>query len=144
MKNNGMALLAGIVFGLGLSLSQMTNPNKVLGFLDVTGNWDPSLAFVMIGALLVTFFGFKTILKREEPINESSFHLTNKQQLDKSLLLGSAIFGIGWGLSGYCPGPAVAALGLFSGEALVMVVSIYVGFWANKVFMNKISSPSEK
>jgi len=139
MKNNMMALLAGIVFGLGLSLSQMTNPNKVLGFLDVTGNWDASLAFVMIGALLVTFFGFKTILKREAPINEPNFHLANKQQLDKSLLLGSAIFGIGWGLSGYCPGPAVAALGLFSGEALVMVISIYAGFWANKVFMDKFS-----
>ena len=139
MKNNMMALLAGIVFGLGLSLSQMTNPNKVLGFLDVTGNWDASLAFVMIGALVVTFFGFKTILKRPAPINDPSFHLANKQQLDKSLLLGSAIFGIGWGLSGYCPGPAVAALGLFSGEALVMVISIYAGFWANKVFMAKLS-----
>ena len=132
MKKIFIALLSGIIFGLGLSLSQMTNPNKVINFLDITGQWDPSLAFVMIGALLVSFIAFRVVLKRADPILEEGFHLSKRTDIDKQLLAGAAIFGVGWGISGYCPGPAVANLGVGSFEALVMVVSIYSGFFFQK------------
>lgn len=137
MKMNIVALLAGIIFGLGLALSQMVNPVKVLNFLDVAGDWDPSLAFVMIGALLVTMLSFRIILKREQPIFETGFHVTKKNMIDRPLLLGASIFGIGWGLAGYCPGPAVASFGLLSVEAVVMVVAIYAGFFCHRWFADK-------
>ncbi|MCX7098617.1 MAG: YeeE/YedE family protein [Methylococcales bacterium] len=130
MKQNFMVLLCGVIFGIGLSLSQMINPNKVLDFLDISGNWDPSLLFVMIGALAVTLVSFKWVLKRPVPLLAERFHVSNNASVDKPLLLGAAIFGIGWGMSGYCPGPAVGSLGLLSMEALFMVASIYTGFFA--------------
>ena len=135
MKKILVAFISGIIFGLGLSLSQMMNPEKVIGFLDIGGNWDPSLAFVMIGALTVTFISFKWILNRSEPILENAFHLTKRSEIDKALLGGAAIFGIGWGMSGFCPGPAVASLGLGSIEAVVMVLSIYGGFFCQKMWV---------
>jgi uncharacterized membrane protein YedE/YeeE len=138
MKQNLIALLCGIIFGMGLSLSQMISPNKVLNFLDITGNWDPSLIFVMIGALAVAFVSFKWILKRPAPILAENFQLSRKLSVDKSLLLGAAIFGIGWGMSGYCPGPAVTGLGLLSLESIIMVAAIYLGFFAyNRLFEQK-------
>ena len=138
MKQNLIALLCGIIFGIGLSLSQMINPNKVLNFLDITGNWDPSLIFVMMGALAVAFVSFKWILKRPAPILAESFHISRKSPVDKPLILGAAIFGIGWGMSGYCPGPAVTGLGLLSFESVIMVVAIYLGFFAyNRFFEQK-------
>jgi uncharacterized membrane protein YedE/YeeE len=137
MKHNLIALLCGIIFGIGLSLSQMINPNKVLNFLDITGNWDPSLIFVMLGALAVAFFSFKWILKRPAPILAESFHISRKSSVDKTLILGGAIFGIGWGMSGYCPGPAVAGLGLLSFESVIIVAAIYLGFFTNNRFFSK-------
>lgn len=138
MKQNLVALLCGLIFGMGLSLSHMINPNKVLGFLDMTGNWDPSLLFVMMGALAVAFISFKIILKRPAPLLTESFHVSKKSAVDKPLLLGAAIFGIGWGLSGYCPGPAVAGLGLLSLESVIMVAAIYLGFFTyNRLFDKK-------
>ena len=138
MKKNLIALLCGIIFGIGLSLSHMINPNKVLNFLDVTGKWDPSLIFVMIGALVIAFVSFKLILKRPAPILAESFHVSRKTSVDKSLIIGAAIFGIGWGMSGYCPGPAVANLGLLSFESVIMVVAIYLGFFVfNRFFARK-------
>ncbi|MDP2180097.1 DUF6691 family protein [Methylicorpusculum sp.] len=130
MKNNTVALLCGIIFGAGLTLSQMTDPAKVLSFLDVTGNWDPSLIFVMLGALTITMISFRKILKKPSPLLTQRFVIASKTALDKPLILGSAIFGIGWGITGYCPGPSVAGLGLGNIEALIMVCSIYAGFWA--------------
>ncbi len=132
MKNNLVALLAGVIFGLGLALSQMIDPNKVLNFLDVTGNWDPSLAFVMMGALAVSMVSFRFILQRPTPIFETGFHVSKQTVINKPLILGSAIFGIGWGMTGYCPGPAVASLGLFSVEGTMMVVAIYTGFFSQR------------
>lgn len=132
-----IALLSGIIFGLGLSLSQMVNPNKVLAFLDIAGDWDPSLAFVMIGALAFAMPAFRWIRKRQQPLLEDGFHITHKTAIDKPLLWGAAIFGIGWGMSGYCPGPAVASLGFGSVEALVMIVSIYAGFFSERFFAKK-------
>jgi uncharacterized protein len=138
MKQNFMALLCGIIFGIGLSLSHMINPNKVLNFLDITGNWDPSLIFVMIGALAVAFVSFKWILKRPAPLLAESFHISRKSSIDKPLILGAAIFGIGWGMSGYCPGPAVAGLGLLSLESVIMVTGIFLGFFAfNRFFARR-------
>ncbi len=137
MNKNITALVCGLIFGIGLSLSQMINPNKVQGFLDITGNWDPSLAFVMIGALAVTFITFKWVLKRPTPLLDEDFYVTKNKQVDKPLLFGATIFGIGWGLSGYCPGPSIAGLGILSVEALVMVISICFGFFAHKFLTDK-------
>lgn len=130
MKNNTVALLCGIIFGAGLTLSQMTDPAKVLSFLDIAGNWDPSLIFVMLGALTVTMTSFRIILKMPSPLLAQRFLIASKTALDKPLILGSVIFGIGWGITGYCPGPSVAGLGLGNIEALIMVCAIYAGFWS--------------
>ncbi len=105
-----VALLAGTLFGLGLAVSGMMNPAKIVGFLDVAGDWDPTLAFVMGGALLVTIPAFRLILGRPRPILADGFALPTRSALDGRLLGGAALFGVGWGLSGFCPGPAVAAL----------------------------------
>ncbi len=137
MKINSVALLAGIFFGLGLALSQMIDPNKVLNFLDVSGNWDPSLGFVMMGALMVTMVTFRFILKRATPVFESGFHVSKQTIINKPLIVGAAVFGIGWGMTGYCPGPAVASLGLFSMEGVLMVVAIYAGFFAERYLVRK-------
>jgi uncharacterized membrane protein YedE/YeeE len=104
------ALFAGALFGLGLAVSGMMNPAKVIGFLDITGAWDPTLAFVMGGALLVTIPAFRLILGRQRPLLADGFALPTKSAVDGRLLGGAALFGVGWGLSGFCPGPAVAAL----------------------------------
>lgn len=136
-----IALLSGIIFGLGLSLSQMTNPNKVINFLDITGNWDPSLAFVMLGALVITLLSFRWVLKRPAPLLENGFHISKRTKIDKSLLGGAALFGIGWGMSGLCPGPAIANLGSGSIEAIVMVISIYAGMFCQKLFNDTSSKP---
>jgi uncharacterized membrane protein YedE/YeeE len=104
------ALAAGILFGLGLVVSQMVNPAKIVGFLDVTGKWDPTLLFVMGGALAVTIPGFRLILKRPHPLFAGGFLLPTKRDLDPRLIAGAALFGVGWGLAGFCPGPAVTAL----------------------------------
>lgn len=133
-----VSLISGIIFGLGLTLSQMVNPDKVIGFLDITGGWDPSLAFVMAGALSVTIPGFYWLIhKRGQPVFEEAFHLTHKTQIDKPLILGSIIFGIGWGMSGYCPGPAVAGIGLGNTEAILMVAAIYTGFFTQRFLIKK-------
>lgn len=124
-----ISLLSGILFGVGLSLSQMTNPNKIIDFLDITGNWDPSLALVMLGALSVTFISFKKILNRPKPLLENHFHLSKKTEIDRSLIVGATIFGIGWGISGYCPGAAVASIGLGIVEAFAVALSIYAGIF---------------
>jgi len=104
------ALACGLVFGLGLAISGMMNPAKVIGFLDVAGSWDPTLAFVMGGALLVAGPAYRLILARRRPVLDSGFSLPKKTGLDAPLIFGSALFGVGWGLVGFCPGPAVAAI----------------------------------
>jgi uncharacterized membrane protein YedE/YeeE len=110
MLRTFVALFAGALFGLGLAVSGMMNPAKVIGFLDFAGGWDPTLAFVMGGALLVTVPAFRLILGRPRPILAEGFALPTRSALDGRLLGGAALFGVGWGLSGFCPGPAVAAL----------------------------------
>ena len=105
------ALVSGLVFGLGLAVSGMMNPAKVIGFLDVTGDWDPTLAFVMVGALLVAIPAYRLVPRRGRPVLEERFSLPKKRTIDAPLLGGSALFGVGWGLVGFCVGPAIAALG---------------------------------
>lgn len=129
-----VALLSGLLFGAGLTLSQMTSPGKVINFLDITGNWDPSLIFVMAGALAVTTLCFRKILKRPAPLFDKQFYLSSKSAIDRPLIIGALIFGIGWGISGYCPGPSIAGLGLGNFEAVVMIGSIYLGFVAHRLY----------
>ncbi|MGZ8095764.1 MAG: DUF6691 family protein [Methylosarcina sp.] len=128
MKTNLTALVCGLIFGIGLSLSQMINPEKVLNFLDIAGNWDPSLLFVMLGALAVATVSFRVILKRPSPVLAERFQLSSKRSIDATLIVGAALFGIGWGMSGYCPGPAVTGLGLYSLESVITVGAIILGF----------------
>jgi uncharacterized membrane protein YedE/YeeE len=130
MKTNLIALLSGIIFGIGLSLSQMINSNKVLNFLDITGHFDPSLIFVMVGALSVAMLSFKWIRRLSVPLFGENFQLAKKTIIDKPLILGGCVFGIGWGMTGYCPGPVVAGLGLFSVESVIMIAAICAGFFA--------------
>ena len=124
---NLAALVSGLVFGLGLSLAQMTNPDKVLNFLDISGAWDPSLLLVLGGAVVLSGIAFHFVLKRSAPLWDELFHMPLPKAIDKPLIIGSALFGIGWGLSGYCPGPAIASLGFGNPEALWVVPSIIAG-----------------
>lgn len=133
------ALAVGLLFGLGLTVSQMIDPAKVLGFLDIAGNWDPSLAFVMGGALLVTFPGFRMVLPRGAPILHPQFHLPTKRDLDSRLLVGSAIFGAGWGIAGMCPGPAITALGLGYADVAWCVAGIIAGMALNRLLNRRLS-----
>ncbi len=127
MKRAIASGISGVFFGVGLALSQMINPNKVLNFLDVTGNWDPSLIFVMVGAILIGRIAFYFIPKRGAPLFEDVFKLPSRKDIDKPLLIGSAIFGIGWGVAGYCPGPAFATLATNTVEAILFIAAMIAG-----------------
>ena len=120
-------LFASALFGLGLAISGMVDPQKVVGFLDVTGDWDPTLAFVMGGALLVTIPAFRLIFRRPRPVLADEFELPKGKDLDARLLGGSALFGVGWGLSGFCPGPAVTALATGLTSVLAFVAAMVAG-----------------
>ena len=130
MQRTVIAGLIGLVFGTGIALSGMANPAKVLNFFDIAGTWDPSLAFVMGAALLVTAIGYGFVLKREKPICEAKFHLPTNRQLDLPLVAGSAVFGVGWGISGFCPGGAIPALGLGEVSTWAFVVAMLLGIFA--------------
>lgn len=121
------SLLVGTIFGIGLAVSGMMNPAKVLGFLDITGDWDPTLAFVMGGALLVAVPGFALLRKRNGPLLGGVFHLPTRKDLDARLLGGAALFGIGWGLGGFCPGPALSSLSTGIGGVYVFVAAMVAG-----------------
>jgi uncharacterized membrane protein YedE/YeeE len=127
MKHSIAALVCGIVFGLGLAISEMINPARVIGFLDITGDWDFTLALVMGGALIVTVIGFPLITKRSHPIFAEKFHLPTRSDIDSSLLGGAALFGIGWGIAGLCPGPAIAGLASLNPSIFLFVGAMIVG-----------------
>ena len=126
-------LIAGLIFGTGLILSGMANPIKVQNFLDFFGSWDPSLALVMGGAILVTMPGFWLVQKRKKPFFNNVFNLPTRTDFDFRLLAGAAIFGIGWGLGGFCPGPAVTSLSLAAKGTLVFVPAMLIGMTAAKL-----------
>lgn len=121
------ALLIGLIFGLGITISGMINPAKVLNFFDLAGSWDPSLAFVMAGALAVTIPGYRLAFKRPAPMMESRFQLPDIKVIDRRLVLGSATFGIGWGIAGFCPGGALPALGTGRADVLLFIAALIGG-----------------
>ncbi|GAA0561540.1 DUF6691 family protein [Halomonas salifodinae] len=124
-----MGYLAGLLFGLGLAISGMTDPARVLGFLDIAGAWDPTLMFVLGGAVLTTFIGYRLVWRRGAPLVGNAFRLPTRQDIDARLIAGSALFGIGWGLSGYCPGPAFASLGGLTTPLAAMLLAMLAGWF---------------
>lgn len=145
-RNFLLALLCGTTFGTGLALSSMTNPERVLGFLDVTGDWDPTLAFVMVGALLVTTPTFQWMARRRRTLDGDEVSLPSSKGIDASLLVGAILFGIGWGLVGLCPGPALAALAIAPREVVLFTAALVVGaLLHDKVFapLREISDAQE-
>lgn len=125
------ALVSGLIFGLGLSLSGMLDPVRVQGFLDVLGTWDPSLAFVLGGAVIVAFVGVAISRSLKKPVFDAQFQLPGSQRIDRRLVVGSALFGIGWGIAGFCPGPAITGLALGKAEIVVFVVTMVLGIIAH-------------
>jgi hypothetical protein len=121
------ALAVGVLFGLGLTISGMIDPAKIIAFLDIAGAWDPSLLVVMASALAVSFIGYRIVLARSKPVFEPSFQLPTKTVIDRPLLVGSALFGAGWGLAGLCPGPAIAAASLGAPSVLLFLVAMLAG-----------------
>ncbi len=124
------AFLMGVIFALGLGIGGMTQPSKIIGFLDLAGHWDPTLAFVLAGALAVTMVCFPAILRRARPVFSPRFFLPRKQHLDLRLLAGAALFGVGWGMSGYCPGPALVSTVTLRAPVLVFVMAMALGLHA--------------
>lgn len=127
--------LIGLIFGIGISVSGMANPAKVLNFFDVAGTWDPSLIFVMGGALVVTFIGYRLVLQRPKPILDAKFQLPTNTHLDARLIGGAAVFGVGWGIAGFCPGGALPALGTGRVEVIVFVAALIAGIFVAKGLM---------
>ena len=123
------ALVCGTLFGVGLAMSGMTDTAKVIGFLDLFGNWDFDLAFVMGGAILVTALGFPLVTKRPKPLFAESFEIPANKQIDPRLIIGGILFGVGWGLYGYCPAPGMAALIYGHSGALYFTAAMFAGMW---------------
>ena len=137
---NFLTLISGLLFGFGLLLSGMADPAKVQNFLDLFGTWDPSLAFVMGGAIAVTMPGFWLVIRRNRPFFNDVFHLPSRTDLDARLITGAAIFGVGWGLGGFCPGPAMTALPLAAEGTLIFVATMLTGMAASKYFLQRRDS----
>jgi uncharacterized membrane protein YedE/YeeE len=137
MRTHLIAVISGVLFGLGLAISQMVNPDKVLAFLDIFGTWDPSLLLVIGSATGFTMISFRWVLKLKQPLFADTFRLPTKTDIDRKLIIGAALFGIGWGLAGYCPGPGIAALTLGNLEPVVFVVCLIIGSSVARLLSNK-------
>ncbi|MFU8803013.1 MAG: DUF6691 family protein [Bradymonadaceae bacterium] len=143
MKANLVAFAVGIVFAVGLVLGGMTQPSKVVGFLDFFGNWDPSLAFVMGGAIMANVgLYWWTIKKRPQPVFDSTFHIGKNSHMSPRIIAGSALFGIGWGLSGFCPGPALTSVATATGPVLVFVAAMAAGVYLFRAVEGRSQSAS--
>ena len=129
--------IVGLIFGVGIALSGMMNPAKVLNFFDIAGTWDASLAFVMGGALVTTALGYRLVLRRDAPVIEAKFHLPTARDIDARLIGGSAVFGVGWGIAGFCPGAAVPALGSGKWEVALFVVALLAGLWVARMIIDR-------
>lgn len=138
-----VSYLTGLIFGVGIAVSGMANPAKVLNFFDVAGTWDPSLAFVMGGALITTFIGYRFVLRRPAPALAQSFQLPTRRDLDLPLIGGSAVFGIGWGIAGFCPGGALPALGTGNVNVLIFVGALLAGIVAAKALQAALSNRAQ-
>ena len=133
------SLIAGLIFGLGILISGMASPAKVINFFDVAGTWDPSLMFVMGGALIVTFVGYRLVFARSQPLFSDRFHLPTRSDIDLMLVAGSAIFGVGWGIAGFCPGGAIPAIGTGRGDVLMFAAAMIVGIVATRLVLRGIA-----
>lgn len=133
-----VSLVSGLLFGLGMVISGMADPAKVIGFLDIAGEWDPSLMFVMGGALLVFMPAYFLLIKsKAKPLNAESFCLSTNKHIDKKLVLGAAIFGLGWGIAGICPGPAVSSLALGNSDVIIFFFAMMLGLGSTQFILNK-------
>lgn len=121
------ALIAGLIFGMGLIISGMANPRNVTGFLDLYGNWNPSLAFVMLGAIPVTMISFRWIESRQKTLLNEELHLPGKTHINPQLIIGSLLFGVGWAIAGLCPGPALVSIGFGETKAVLFVIAMLIG-----------------
>jgi uncharacterized membrane protein YedE/YeeE len=143
MKSLVSAFLIGIVFGLGITISGMINPAKVLNFFDIAGNWDPSLAFVMGGGLITALIGYRLVFGRmKAPLLGVDFSAPDTGALDRRLIGGAAVFGVGWGIAGFCPGGAIPALGLLRSEALVFVAAMMAGIAFARTVKRRLPTPA--
>jgi hypothetical protein len=129
---NFLVLMSGSIFGLGLTISSMTNPKKVIGFLDIFSNWDPSLAFVMGGAIIITSPILYLLTKNKKIILSDKIYLPTNTKIEKNLIIGSLIFGVGWGLAGLCPGPAISSLALVEASTIIFTIFMFIGFYISK------------
>jgi uncharacterized protein len=132
-----IAVLSGIIFGLGLAVSGMVNPMKVQNFMDLFGTWDPSLLFVMGGGLVTTFLGYRVVMKRRAPLYGEAFHLPANSVIDARLIGGAAMFGLGWGLTGLCPGPAIASLVFGFWPSVYFVLAMATGMLAVRLMATR-------
>jgi uncharacterized protein len=137
-----LAAALGILFGLGILISGMGNPAKVLNFFDVAGTWDPSLAFVMGGALVVTAIGYRLALSRKRPVFDDAYRLPPTSRIDLPLVAGAGLFGIGWGIAGFCPGAVIPALGLGYAEPLIFFVAMVAGIFFVRLYRSRLSPNS--
>ena len=142
MQRIVLAGIFGLIFGTGIAISGMANPAKVLNFFDVAGTWDASLLLVMGSALAVTAIGYRFVLRRDKPVCESRFHLPTSRKLDVPLIAGSAVFGIGWGIAGFCPGGAIPALGMLRGETLLFVAAVIAGIVLARAIKSRLPAPA--
>ena len=127
MMERLLLLVSGLCFGAGVTVSGMVNPTKVLNFMDIAGTWDPTLLFVMGAGLVATFIGYRVVFRRQRPLYDSSFRLPASKSLDARLIGGGALFGLGWGLTGFCPGPAIAGLVFLNSKAFVFAAAMATG-----------------
>lgn len=137
MRHQLTAFIVGLIFGSGLVISGMASPEKVLAFLRLGPGWDPSLAFVMGGALAITLPGFAWLRRRREPLFAASFVMPATNPIDRRLVIGATLFGLGWGLAGYCPGPAIVSAALLQGAAFIFVPSMLLGGWLSHRWLRK-------
>ena len=143
MKKLASAFLIGGLFGIGIAISGMINPAKVLNFFDVAGSWDPSLAFVMAGGVAVAFFGYRLVFgARAQPVFENAFSLPTLRRIDAPLIGGSAVFGVGWGIVGFCPGGAIPALGLMRAETPIFLAAMIAGIIVARMIRDRMK-PAE-
>lgn len=137
--NNLIAFILGGLFSIGLMLSGMSNPQKVLDFLDIFGTWDASLAFVMLGAIMVAFMPFQKVMRDPSPttLTGDPIDLPNKTVIDKKLILGAVLFGIGWGMAGICPAPSLTLIGLGHYQAIYFILAMFIGVWLHQIWDKK-------
>ena len=131
------SLISGIIFGIGLTISGMVNPQKVLGFLNIFNAWDPSLILVMLGAILIFSPLYFTFKRKSRPIFAKSFNLPSRKDIDKNLIIGAGLFGVGWGLVGLCPGPAISAISFLNINVYLFVLFMFVGFYLGNFIQNR-------